>query len=78
MKRKQILNYQIGGPKKGFDGEILKLDKLYGVTLENIIALRNGDDDIKRSYERFEEMYFQIVRKVVSGGATPPAIIQKI
>lgn len=44
--------------KKGFDGDILKLDRLYGVTLENIIALRNGDKDIKRAYERFEEMYF--------------------
>lgn len=45
--------------EKGYDGEILKLDSLYGVTLENIIALRNDDnDDNKRSYDRFEEMYF--------------------
>ena len=43
----------------GYDGEILKLDRLYGVTLENIIALRNSDNDKDISaYDRFEEMYF--------------------
>lgn len=51
--------------EKGYCGEILKLDRLYGVTLENIIALRNEDNDTNNcAYERFKEMYFQIVRRV--------------
>lgn len=45
--------------ENGYDGEILKLDSLYDVTLENIIALRNDCNDVnKRAYERFEKMYF--------------------
>ena len=39
------------------DGEILKLDRLYGVSLEDIIALRNGNEDLN-TFERFEQMYF--------------------
>lgn len=42
----------------GYDGDILKIDKLYGVSLENIIALRNGNDKDIRTYEYFEQMYF--------------------
>lgn len=41
-----------------YDGEILKLDKLYSVSLENIIALRNGDNFNSSTFERFEQMYF--------------------
>ena len=44
--------------EEGCDGEILKLDRLYVVSLENIIALRNGNDEQIRTFNRFEEMYF--------------------
>lgn len=44
--------------KSGYDGEVLKLDKLYGMSLENIIALRNGNDEEIRTFNYFEEMYF--------------------
>lgn len=40
------------------DGEILKLDKLYSVSLGNIIDLRTGDNENITTFERFEEMYF--------------------
>lgn len=42
----------------GYDGQILKLDNLYGVNLENIVALRNGDNEEIRTFGYFEEMYF--------------------
>lgn len=44
--------------KGGYDGEILKLDKLYLMSFENIIALRNGNDEEIYTFNRFEEMYF--------------------
>lgn len=40
------------------DGEILKLDRLYGVSLENVIALTNGNIEDINTFERFEQMYF--------------------
>ena len=41
----------------GFDGEALKFDFLYSVSLENILAFK---EDVKTVciYERFESMYF--------------------
>lgn len=42
----------------GCEGEILKLHCLYGVSFENIIALRNGNEEQVRTFTRFEEMYF--------------------
>ena len=42
---------------KGFDGEVLKLDKLCPLELRNIIALEDKDE-YKDTFERFEEMYF--------------------
>lgn len=41
----------------GYDGEILKIDKLYELELRNIIALEDKDE-YKYTFERFEEMYF--------------------
>ena len=39
--------------------ELLKLDRLYGVTLENIIAFSDYDDgEFKTIFNRFKEMYF--------------------
>lgn len=42
---------------KGFDGEVLKIDKLCPVGLRNIIALEDKNE-YKDTFERFEEMYF--------------------
>lgn len=42
---------------KGFDGEVLKIDKLYPMELRNIIVLEDKDE-YKYTFERFEEMYF--------------------
>lgn len=41
----------------GYDGEILKIDRLYPLELRNIIALENSEE-YKNTFERFEEMYF--------------------
>lgn len=41
----------------GYDGEILKIDRLYSLELRNIIALENSEK-YKNTFERFEEMYF--------------------
>ena len=41
-----------------YDGEILKLDRLYGVSLKNVIALRNGKNEDIDAFEHFEQMYF--------------------
>ena len=41
------------------NGEILKIDPLYTVNLDNIIALKDCDDaELKCAYDRFNEMYF--------------------
>lgn len=41
----------------GYDGEILKIDRLYPLELRNIILLENSEE-YKNTFERFEEMYF--------------------
>ena len=41
-----------------YSGELLKIDKLYPVTLENIIALKDGNDTEKCIFERFSDMFF--------------------
>lgn len=41
----------------GYDGEILKIDKLYPLELRNIIAFEDNEE-YKNTFERFEEMYF--------------------
>ena len=41
-----------------YNGELLKIDKLYPVTLENIIALKDGNDEEKNIFERFNDMFF--------------------
>lgn len=43
------------------------------MSLENIIALRNGNDEEIYTFHHFEEMYFQVVRQAVTTGATPVA-----
>ena len=47
------------------NGEILKVDLLYPVDLDNIIALKDWDDapqetinEMKAAYDRFKEMWF--------------------
>lgn len=44
--------------KNGYDGEVLKLDKLYEVSLDNIISFKNYGDVREDTIIRFEEMYF--------------------
>ena len=45
--------------KNGYDtGQILKIDKLYDVTLEKILALKDGNNVQVNVFERFKEMYF--------------------
>lgn len=46
--------------KMGYDGEILKLDKLYPVTFNNIIALKDGNSNEQITFERFNEMFFEL------------------
>lgn len=41
----------------GYDGEILKIDKLYQLELRNIIAVEDNEE-YKNTFERFNEMYF--------------------
>ena len=41
----------------GYDGEALKFDCLYPVSLENILAFKD-EAKTKCIYERFESMYF--------------------
>lgn len=41
----------------GYDGEILKIDKLYSLELRNIIAFEDSEE-YKNTFERFNEMYF--------------------
>lgn len=41
----------------GYDGEILKIDKLYPLELRNIIAFEDNEK-YKQAFERFDEMYF--------------------
>ena len=41
------------------NGDILKIDPLYTVNLDNIVALKDCDDEeLKCAYARFNEMYF--------------------
>ena len=51
--RKKIIGYLNG------NGEILKIDPLYPVTFENIVALQNHPNaEEQAAYERFKEMWF--------------------
>lgn len=44
------------------NGEVLKIDPLYGVDFDNIIALEQCDEEYKKAereaVERFKQMYF--------------------
>ena len=40
------------------NGEVLKIDYLYPVDLDNIVALKNGDPEQMTTYERFKTMFF--------------------
>lgn len=42
----------------GYDGRILELDELYNVTLKNIISFQAGNEEEKRAFRYFEQMYF--------------------
>ena len=42
----------------GYDGVILKIDRLYTVDFEGINALKNGDSKERNTYNEFIEMYF--------------------
>lgn len=42
---------------KGFDGEVLKIYKLYSMDFRSIIALEDNEE-YKNTFKRFEEMYF--------------------
>ena len=41
------------------NGEVLKIDRLYPVTLENIVALKDSKEEQQQwAYNRFNEFYF--------------------
>ena len=41
------------------NGELLKIDRLYPVELENIIALKDSElPELQKTYDRFKEFYF--------------------
>ena len=41
------------------NGELLKIDILYSVDFDNIIALKDADEpELQCAYQRFKEMYF--------------------
>lgn len=42
----------------GFDGVILKIDLLYALSFEDIIALKNGVNENQNTFKHFTEMYF--------------------
>ena len=46
--------------KMGYDCEVLKIDALYPLTFDNIIALKDGNDIEKCIFERFNDMFFKI------------------
>ena len=51
--RVKVENYLNG------NGELLKLDVLYKLSLDNIVALKDSDDvEMQVAYERFDIMYF--------------------
>ena len=51
--RVKVENYLKG------NGELLKLDVLYKVSLDNIVAFKGSDDDeLQVAYQRFDTMYF--------------------
>lgn len=43
---------------QGYAAEILKLDKLYEVSFDNIVSMKQYGDIRKNVFKRFEEMYF--------------------
>lgn len=43
---------------QGYDGEVLKLDKLYEVSFDNIVSMKQYGDIRKDTFTSFEEMYF--------------------
>lgn len=51
--RAKVINYLQG------NGELLKLDVLYKVSLDNIVAFKNCDnEELQVAYVRFDTMYF--------------------
>lgn len=44
--------------KMGYDGELLKIDRLYPLTFDNIVAMRDGNNSERCTFERFHDMYF--------------------
>lgn len=44
--------------KMGYDSELLKIDKLYSLTFDNIVAMRDGNNSERCVFERFHDMYF--------------------
>ena len=44
--------------KMGYDAELLKVDKLYSLTFDNIVAMRDGNNSERCAFERFHDMYF--------------------
>lgn len=44
--------------KMGYNDEILKLDKLYPLTFDNIIALKDGNSNEQCTFDNFKKMFF--------------------
>ena len=45
--------------KLGYDGELLKIDFLYDLTFDEIMAMKDNDDNgLRLAFERFKDMYF--------------------
>ena len=41
------------------NGELLKIDRLYPVDLDNIVAFKDADEaELKTAYDRFKQFYF--------------------
>lgn len=45
--------------KMGYDGELLKVDSLYPLSFDNIVAMREGNNSERCAFERFNDMYFK-------------------
>lgn len=42
----------------GYDCEVLKIDALYPMTFDNIIALKDGNSNERCTFEGFNDMFF--------------------
>lgn len=46
--------------KMGYGGELLKIDPLYPLCFDNIVAFKNGSESEKCIFDRFNDMFFKM------------------